>query len=76
MENRFSAWVYTQGGPASLAEKLDCTSHAIRYWLNGETSPHPILIETLVGLGKGAFNFGDVIKLRTRTTPKKAAARC
>lgn len=72
MGTKFKSWVNAQGGVTQVAAKLSIDAMAVRNWIDGRTSPKALTMQKLVQMGKGAFDYDDIInesKKQKRRTP-------
>jgi hypothetical protein len=58
---KFKKWVEDQGGPTQVAAKLGIESMTVNHWLCGRTSPKVLVMQRLVKIGRGAFDYDDII---------------
>lgn len=58
---KFKKWVEDQGGPTQVAAKLGIEAMTVHHWLCGRTTPKAVTMQKLVRMGRGAFDFNDLI---------------
>lgn len=58
---KFKKWVNSQGGATAVAARLGLSSMAVTQWLSGKSTPKAVLMQKLVKMGRGAFDFNDII---------------
>lgn len=58
---KFKKWVKAQGGPRKVAQKLGIATPVVNHWLWGNATPKVLMLQKLVKIGKGAFDYDDVI---------------
>ena len=58
---KFRKWVDRQGGPTQLGAKLGVVANTVDAWLMGKSTPKALLMQKLVRMGRGAFDFDDII---------------
>lgn len=58
---KFRNWVQAQGGPKTLGRRLRINKFTIYAWLNRGTTPGTRLMQKLVSMGNGAFDYVDII---------------
>lgn len=58
---KFKKWIRAQGGSKVLARRLGFESPTINHWINGTSTPKALVMQKLVRMGKGAFNYDDII---------------
>ena len=68
---KFFKWIESQGGPKEVARLLGTESPTVKAWINGRASPRPQLMIKLVKLGKGAFDYKDIVLETTRVKKVK-----
>lgn len=67
---RFLKWIEAQGGPHAVARMIETESPTVKLWMNGKTTPRAIIMVKLVKLGRGAFDFEDIIRETKFKKPK------
>jgi hypothetical protein len=68
---KFKKWIKDQGGPRAIARLLETESPTVYAWLSGAATPNALTMQKLVKLGRGAFDYDDIIndtKRKSRTT--------
>lgn len=63
---KFKKWVQAQGGSIAISKMLGISRPRVNHWLYGNNGPKAVLLQKLVQLGKGAFNYDDVINETTK----------
>lgn len=58
---KFKQWIEGQGGFTPLAARLGVDSMTVRHWVNGKATPKSLLMQKLVRMGKGSFDYDDII---------------
>ena len=53
--------MWESGGPRRVAKMIDSESPRIRAWLRREAAPKAVIMQELVKLGNGAFDYDDII---------------
>jgi hypothetical protein len=69
---KFKKWVAAQGGARAVARLLGTESPTVYAWLSGQSTPKALTMQQLVKLGKGAFDYDDII---SETKGKTGGAR-
>lgn len=68
---KFQNWVTAQGGPKPLGRRLRINKFTIYAWFKRGTTPGARMMQKLVELGNGAFDYADII----HETKKKVGGR-
>lgn len=63
---KFKKWVEDQGGATQIAAKLGLETPVVNHWLWGNSTPRALTMQKLVRLGKGAFDYDDIINETTK----------
>lgn len=63
---KFLKWIEAQGGSTSVGALLGVDAATVNHWVWGNCSPRPLTMKKLVKLGKGAFDYEDIIQATTR----------
>lgn len=72
---KFRNWIKTQGGPVPVARSLGTESPTVYAWLSGVSTPSAVTMQRLVKMGKGAFDYGDIINETCKAKRQRRAAR-
>lgn len=60
-DSKFRDWVYSEGGPYKLAEKLGIGQPAVQHWLSRRNSPSLALAIKMARMGKGKITVQDIL---------------
>jgi hypothetical protein len=58
---KFRKWLIAFGTPTELGAKLKVTEATVRGWIKGNALPRGITMQHLVKMGKGAFDYKDIV---------------
>lgn len=64
---RFRTWIASNGGPKGVSQLLKINKYTVYAWLNRGITPHANHMIKLIHLGKGAFDFADIVHETKRT---------
>ena len=68
---KFRNWVESQGGAKAVGKLLGISRPRVNHWLYRNNAPKLVILQKLVKLGKGAFDYDDVIKETTKKGVRK-----
>ncbi len=58
---RFTNWIKAQGGSTCVAAKLGVEAPTVNHWIWGNATPKALVMQKLVKMGRGAFDYDDII---------------